>query len=463
MGTSIRFLGAMGEVTGSSTLLETGRARVLIDFGLFQGGPGQDAKNRRRHDFSRLDAVVLTHAHVDHSGRLPLLASLGYKGPIWCTPETIDLCRVMLRDSAQVQEADAREDTRRNLRRGKEPVEPLYTKAEAEQVLGTFKPVRYGTPTEVAPGVRVRLVDAGHILGSASVEVTIEEGGGTKTIVFSGDIGVSNVPINHNPERFEHADLVVMESTYGDRDHRSREATVEEFRSIIHDAVWEHQRVFVPAFAVGRTQLLMYELAALGQSGRVPSFPVYIDSPLASEATEVYMKHRGSLDTDARAMFEYAEKPNSVPVYTFLEKADDSRRLNDMSGAAVVIAGSGMCTGGRIVHHLKHNLWRRDARVMIVGYQPSGSIGRRLAEGAGVVRVLGDWVKVRAKIHTLGGFSAHAGQSELVAWASSWAKSRPRVLLNHGEDYARLALATRLSRDLGVRAETPGADAEYSL
>lgn len=463
MGTSIRFLGAMGEVTGSSTLLETGRARVLIDFGLFQGGPGQDAKNRRRHDFSRLDAVVLTHAHVDHSGRLPLLSSYGYTGPIWCTPETIDLCRVMLRDSAQVQEADAREDTRRNLRRGKEPVEPLYTKAEAEQVLGTFKPVRYGTPTEVAPGVRVRLVDAGHILGSASVEVTIEEGGGTKTIVFSGDIGVSNVPINHNPERFEHADLVVMESTYGDRDHRSREATVEEFRSIIHDAVWEHQRVFVPAFAVGRTQLLMYELAALGQSGRVPSFPVYIDSPLASEATEVYMKHRGSLDADARAMFEYAEKPNSVPVYTFLEKAEDSRRLNDMSGAAVVIAGSGMCTGGRIVHHLKHNLWRRDARVMIVGYQPSGSIGRRLAEGAGVVRVLGDWVKVRAKIHTLGGFSAHAGQSELVAWASSWAKSRPRVLLNHGEDYARLALATRLSRDLGVRAETPGADAEYSL
>ncbi|MGD9789442.1 MAG: MBL fold metallo-hydrolase RNA specificity domain-containing protein [Phycisphaerales bacterium] len=453
----------MGEVTGSSTLLETGRARVLIDFGLFQGGPGQDAKNRRRHDFSRLDAVVLTHAHVDHSGRLPLLSSYGYTGPIWCTPETIDLCRVMLRDSAQVQEADAREDTRRNLRRGKEPVEPLYTKAEAEQVLGTFKPVRYGTPTEVAPGVRVRLVDAGHILGSASVEVTIEEGGGTKTIVFSGDIGVSNVPINHNPERFEHADLVVMESTYGDRDHRSREATVEEFRSIIHDAVWEHQRVFVPAFAVGRTQLLMYELAALGQSGRVPSFPVYIDSPLASEATEVYMKHRGSLDADARAMFEYAEKPNSVPVYTFLEKAEDSRRLNDMSGAAVVIAGSGMCTGGRIVHHLKHNLWRRDARVMIVGYQPSGSIGRRLAEGAGVVRVLGDWVKVRAKIHTLGGFSAHAGQSELVAWASSWAKSRPRVLLNHGEDYARLALATRLSRDLGVRAETPGADAEYSL
>lgn len=454
----LTFLGASGEVTGSCYLLETSRARVLIDLGLFQGGRQTEAQNREPPGFdaSRLDAVVLTHAHIDHAGRLPLLPGMGYARKIVATPATIDLARILLRDSAQVQRSDAEYETRRRLRRGnEEPVVPLYGDAEVQRVLELFEGQEYEASREVAPGVTLRFVDAGHILGSASVELTIEEGGARKVVVFSGDIGMSDVPIMRDPVTIPHADVVVMESTYGDRDHKGIAATVEEFEAILKHCVWSRERLLLPAFAVGRTQLLMYYLGQIGMSGRLPGFPVYLDSPLAIEATELYRKHRALLDGPSRRILEYLECDGAVPRVNFVRTRDESRALNDQYGAGVIVAAGGMCEGGRIVHHLKHNVWRRDVHVVIAGYQASGTLGRRLVDGAKMVRIYGDWVAVRAKIDTLGGFSAHAGRTGLLRWASAWSGDRPRTFLTHGEDSARASLAGEVRARFGFECGTP--------
>lgn len=453
----IQFLGAAGEVTGSCYLLDTGAARVLLDFGMFQGSRQDEARNGTIPGFDarRLDAVVLTHAHVDHVGRMPLLARGGFAGRIWATPATIDLARVILEDSAEIQMADAARQNLRRQRMGGSALEPAHTKEDVERVLKLFVPIEYGTPTTIASGIEARFVDAGHIIGSASVELTVREGGRAKVVCFSGDIGVKGHPLMRDPTTFDHADLVVMESTYGDRDHRPLADTVREFEEIIKHAVWEKQKVLIPAFAVGRTQVLMYHLCELGRGGRVPGFPVYIDSPMAAAATEIHRKFRQDLDPEARAILAYGERPDCVTRFAFTRTADESRRLNDQQGCMVVIAASGMCTGGRILHHLKHNLWRKGVQVVIAGYQGHGTLGRRLVEGAKVVRVLGDWIQVRADIHTLGGFSAHAGQGELMDWARGWAPTKPRVYLTHGEDPARLALAGRLEKELGLRPMMP--------
>ncbi len=453
----IHFLGAAGEVTGSCYLIETGAARVLLDFGLFQGSRQDEARNREglRFDAAKLDAAVLTHAHVDHVGRMPLLPRQGFSGRIWATPATVDLARVVLEDSVEVQCFDAERQNRVRQRRGEVALEPLYRAEDVRRVMAAFSTSGYGQSTTIAPGVDLRFVDAGHIIGSASVELTVREGGRAKVVCFSGDIGVRGHPLMRDPQTFDHADLVVMESTYGDRDHRPLGETVRQFEEIIKRAVWEKQKVLVPAFAVGRTQVLMYHLCELGRGGRVPSFPVYIDSPMAAAATEVHRRFRQDLDPEARAILAYGERPDCVAKFTFTPTPEESRRLNDQQGCMVVIAASGMCTGGRIVHHLRHNLWRKGVQVVIAGYQGHGTLGRRLVEGAKVVRVLGDWIQVRADIHTLGGFSAHAGQGELVDWARAWAPTRPRVYLTHGEDPARMALAGRLEKELGLGPMMP--------
>ncbi len=448
----LTFLGAAGEVTGSAYLIETSRARVLLDYGLFQGGREADRRNRApmAFDASRLDAVVLTHAHVDHLGRLPLLRRAGYRGAVHATPATCELAAIMLRDSASLQEQDALYETRRNQRRGRPAVEPLYTRADAEAVIPAFAGVAYDQRKEVAPGISIRLVDAGHIIGSASVEMTIEEGGARKVVVFSGDIGVRGVPIMHDPTTLPHADVVVMESTYGDRDHRDMAGTLKEFASIIQAAVWDKERVLIPAFAVGRTQALLYYLLHVGRTSNLPAFNVHIDSPMAVDATELYRKHRAILDEQGRDALHHAERNRGNPTFVFVEQAEDSKRLNEQGGAGVIIAGSGMCTGGRILHHLKHNLWKRGVHLMIVGYQGVGTLGRRLVDGEKLVRIYGEWIAVRAEVHTLGGFSAHAGQSDLVHWAGAWAKDQPRVFLTHGEERGRVPLKERLGRELGL-------------
>lgn len=450
--------GASGEVTGSCYYVETSRARFIVDFGLHQGGVSAELKNRHRPPipFEGLDAALITHAHIDHIGRLPLLAGTKFQAPIWATSPTVDLMPLMLRDSAHVQEQDAERWTRRHQRQGKPAVTPLYGEAEVEKVLPFIRAVNYNEPREVAPGVTARWVDAGHILGSASIELTVEDGPAKRTVVFSGDIGVKGAALLHDPTRFTHADLVFMESTYGDRDHRSLEATIEEFASIVREAVWTKEKVLIPAFAIGRSQQLLYYLAELAGSQRVPKFPVFLDSPMAISALEIYKRHQGILDGETQKHIDSGVAGEFLSRINLTAARNESIAINAHEGAGVIIAASGMCTGGRILHHLRHNVWRRDVRVVITGFQSAGTIGRQLVDGARYIRITGEPTIVRAKVHTLGGFSAHAGQSELVGWAKSFvdAGSRPRVVLTHGEDGARATLARKLG-ELGLTSELP--------
>lgn len=461
----LSFHGAAGEVTGSCYLLETSRARVLVDCGAFQGTSDADEKNAARplFDPARLDAVVLTHAHIDHCGRLPRLYDLGCAAPLFATPATCDLTPIMLKDSAKMAAQDAAYATRKNLKRGGPAVDPLFDEKDVERVLAAFRPVPFGKAQEVAPGVSIRFFDSGHILGSASIEMTVEDAGTKKVIVFSGDLGPYGTPIMNDAVTPPHADVVILESTYGDRDHRPLDATLAEFNAIIHDAVWRKERVMIPAFAVGRTQQMLYYLSELGAKGNLPDFPVYVDSPMATAATQLYRKHQESLDHDARRALHYATSNGSKPTFRFTESVEESKSLNDAVGAFVVIAGSGMCNGGRIQHHFLHGLWRRDSHVVIAGYQSEGSLGRRLVEGAKRVWLLGEDVDVRAQVHTLGGFSAHAGQSGLVGWMRGLAAPKPRMFLTHGEAKGREGLAAKLREQYGLESHLPGFGEQVEL
>ena len=380
----ISLCGAAGEVTGSGYLVETTSAKVLVDFGMFQGRGATDARNLDLGPVKPLDlgAIVVTHAHLDHTGRLPLLPSRGYRGKIHATPATIDFTQLVLHDSAKIQEADAERHSRRLLRAGKKPIKPIYAAADVEALAPFFDPVPYGKPREVADGITVRLVDAGHILGSASIEMTVTEEGRQRVIVFSGDVGLKGSPIVRDPTPLDRADLVFLESTYGDRDHRSREQTLDEFHEILTRAVKKGEKVLIPAFAIGRTQEILYRLAEMIRAGQLPQLPIYLDSPMAIAATRLYRKYQDLFDDEAGALMRRGAFLRDLANLRFTETAAESQALNEITGTAVVIAGAGMCDGGRIVHHLRHNLWRPNVTVLIVGYQAEGSLGRRLVEGA---------------------------------------------------------------------------------
>jgi len=465
----LTFHGAAGEVTGSATLLQTRRATVLIDFGLHQGGVEAEVRNRRFalrriiESARGLDAVVLTHAHIDHCGRLPLLDRWGYTGPIFATPPTCDLVPIMLRDSASVQQSDAQRASRRRERQGKPTVNPLYDAASVEKILPQLVAVPYLQEQEIAPGITLRFYDAGHILGSASVELRVREGESERIVVFSGDIGPHGTPMLRDAVPPPHADVVVLESTYGDRDHRSREDTRTEFVTLLREAMWENQKVLIPAFAVGRTQNLLFEIAQMMRSELVPRFPVYVDSPMATSVTALYRRHHDLFDEQARALIDQGDGVMDFPDLHFTRSPEESRKLNDLWCCAVIIAASGMCTGGRILHHLRHNLWRHGTQVVIVGYQAKGSLGRRLVEGAKRVTIFGEPIIVRSRIHTLGGLSAHAGQSELIQWAGAYRNQQPRVFLNHGEDNPRAALAAALRQRFGYHVELPAHASTHSI
>lgn len=472
----ITFLGATGEVTGSSFLVETSRARLLLDFGLHQGGQGAELANRRRvpADFSRLDAVVLSHAHIDHSGRLPLLPGAGCRAPVWCTPATADLAGILLPDSAHVQAHDSarwarrREDRgrparqHRRERRGAQRSAPasaappaLYDLADVDLVLEQFRPLRYGHEREIAPGVRLRLHDAGHILGSAVVDLTLQDGSRSLRLVFSGDIGGSHQPLLRDPVTPDGADVLLMESTYGDRNHRPPQATRDELLEILVAAHASGGKVLVPAFAVGRTQQILYELGEFQRAGTLPHMPVFVDSPMAITTTELYRRHRELFDAEAWAIIDSGHAPLDFPGLSFCRSPQESMALNSLAGPAVIIAASGMLNGGRIVHHLKHHAASPEAHIVIVGYQARGTPGRALVEGHRQVRLMGESVTVNARVHTLGGFSAHAGQTELVQWAAPLAALKPATYLVHGEDPARRALADCLQSGLGMLAHSP--------
>jgi metallo-beta-lactamase family protein len=457
----IAFCGAAGEVTGSGYLVETPTSRVLVDFGIFQGGP--DARERSRSlgpvDPRRLDAVVLTHAHVDHSGRLPLLTAAGYAGPVYASHATLDLTEILLADMARLEREDLKRTNRRRRRAGEPELEPLYTPADVDRLHSRARPLRIGQTEAIARGVRARPFEAGHILGSTSLELTVDDGGRERTLVFSGDVGPCGAPILRDPERPQRADLVVMESTYGGRDRAPPGETIERFKAIVEHAAKARERVIIPAFAVGRTQVILYYLAEAVREGRLPrDFPIYLDSPMADKATQVVIDHPELYDEEATELRRRRQVRADLRGLRVTESVQDSMALNDSDHPCIVISASGMCEGGRIVHHLRHNLWRPDANVLLVGYMAEGTLGRQLAEAVERVQIFGEDVVVRAQIHRLDGFSAHAGHSELLEWLRDVAPSRPRVVLTHGEDAARAALADGIAARYGIAAERPRLD-----
>ena len=460
----LEFYGAAGEVTGSCHILTVGGRRLLLDCGMIQGGAAPDARNRAPFPFdaAQVDAVILSHAHIDHCGRLPLLRKRGFRGPIHANPACLDLVRILLADSATMAERDAERDNRRRQTSGdRRRVEPLYTLDDALEVLQQFRTARYGQAVEVLPGVELTFRDAGHILGSASVWLTLREGGRERRVAFSGDVGQYDSPILRDPDAGIAADLVLMESTYGSRLHRERGATLEEFGAILRNAKRDGGNVLIPAFAVGRSQEILYELATHFDEWELADWQVFLDSPMAIEASEVYWKHAELFDEEAQEWRERARSLPPLPNLRLCRTAEESMAINRLPHGALVIAGSGMCTGGRIVHHLKHNLARPECDVVFSGFQAQGTLGRAIVDGRDYVRIHGLPVKVAARVHTLGGFSAHGDQRDLLRWYDG-IPGRPPVWLVHGEVAAAEGLRDAL-RAQGVRADLAAPGAKLDL
>lgn len=456
----LRFLGAAGGVTGSCYVLKTSRHTLLLECGQVQGRREDEARNRLPFPvpIDEIDAIVLSHAHIDHSGRLPLLHRDGYRGPIYTHSASRALCEIMLRDSGYLHEKDAEWENVKRRRKGLPLVTPLYTQDDAKAVMTCFRGLEYGERREILPGIEIRLADAGHILGSAIVEMWIEDRGVRRKLVFSGDLGYADAPVMNDPTPIESADAVLLESTYGDRNHRPFAATVAELASIFKEAADDGGNVLIPAFAVGRTQDLLYLMAEHYGEWRLDRWRVVLDTPMGIGATGIYSQYRHLYRAE---LFQDGRHWPTLPNFEAAPTSLDSRRLNDISAGLIIIAGSGMCNGGRIRHHLKHNLWRPECHVLIVGYQAEGTLGRRLVDGAEYVRLWQEAIRVNAKIHTVGGLSAHADQAGLVDWYRSFA-GHPPVYLVHGEDRAREPLAARLRAE-GAEAHLPQLDDVISL
>ncbi|CAN5193505.1 MBL fold metallo-hydrolase [soil metagenome] len=449
--------GAVGEVTGSGYLLETASASVLIDFGMFQGLTASPERNARLGAVvpRKLDAVVLTHAHLDHCGRLPLLTRNGFRGRFFATPATIDLTRIILEDSARIQEGEARRAARGARRSGHTPAEPLYDQDDVELTIHQFRSLAFERSRQIAPGVTARFFEAGHILGAASLELTIDEGKGEKTVVFSGDVGPPGSPIIRDAIRPTRADMVFLESTYGDRDHVSRIETVARFHDLLEQADRNKRRIIIPAFAIGRTQMLLYYIAQAVRENRITMFPIYQDSPTGRRAGEVYAYHQHLYNEEALALAKNDQMNQDLRNLRILLTPHESSQLNHSHESCVIISSSGMCEGGRIMHHLKHNLWREDVDLVMVGYMAEGTLGRQIKEGATEVLIHGEPVSIRCRVHVLSGLSAHAGQTELLEWLEPVAGQHPRVVLTHGEDEQREALRGKIIEKYGLDVECP--------
>ena len=447
----IKFLGAAQMVTGSCHLVTVNDHNVLLDCGLIQGSRDQEEENLKpfHFDVKKIDAVVLSHAHLDHSGRLPLLIKQGYRGPIFTHAATADLCKILLEDAGYLNERSAEWDNRKRERKGQDPVEPLFTQADAQFTQQFFEGIEYDQPIEVVPGFELKLHDAGHILGSAIVEARLKENGVEKTLVFTGDLGHRGAPILRDPVRLQHADLVLMESTYGDRQHRSWEETWKELGEVLRCAREDRGNILMPAFTIGRTQEILYTFERYFDDWELGDWEIFLDSPMAIKANQVYAKHADIHNHRARSLAKQEGSPFKLPNLHLTESTEESMAINRLKSGAVIIAGSGMCTGGRIKHHLKHNLWRKDSHIIFVGFQARGTPGRALVDGASSLNLWGESIKVRAQIHTIGGLSAHADQLGLLDWYRAF-ENRPPVVLVHGEPDAQECLSDLLCDETGA-------------
>lgn len=461
----IVFHGAARQVTGSCHLVEAGGRRILVDCGLYQGNRSSERANAGPFGFdaASIDFVLLTHAHLDHCGRIPLLVRRGFRGEIISTAATRELARLVMTDAASLQEEEARAATRHRHRGGHASEAPLYTLDDAFHAMDFFgRRVDYGETIELAPGVNARFVDAGHLLGSASVVLEIGQGAHRRTVLFSGDLGNPGRPLLRDAPPPPKADYVVMESTYGDRDHRSMSDSVEELCGAVAATLERGGNVIIPTFALERAQEVLLCLSDAVRARRLPRrFPVFLDSPMAISATAIFRRYPELLNDAARTQV-MAEDPFALPGLRFTRDVGESMTINSIEGGAVILAGSGMCTGGRVRHHLRHNLWRKEAAVIFVGYAAEGTPARQIIDGAGTVRLAGEEIRVRAKIWTINGFSAHAGQRDLLQWVAQTGRPR-KVLLVHGEpERGMSALATRLSAD-GIDCAMPEPDERFRL
>ena len=461
----LHFFGADQCVTGSCHCLEVNGKRILIDCGLQQGRDEVDNSSLPFHA-GNIDYVLVTHAHIDHSGRIPLLVKQGFRGRILTTRLTAQLMDIMLQDSAHIQESDAEYKNRKNLRAGRPVVEPLYTVEDALQVKEFITTCEYGETVDLCEGVQVECIDAGHLLGSASMKLTVTENGETRTIVFSGDIGNVDQPIIRDPQFFHQADFVVMESTYGNRNHTEVWSYTDELAQIIDETLGKGGNVVIPSFAVGRTQELLYFIRQIKDENlvkSVPNFNVYVDSPLSKAATTIFCGDlRGYLDEDALALVKDGTHMFSFPGLHLTETVEESKLLNMDKTPKVIISASGMCDAGRIRHHLKHNLWRPECSVVFVGYQAEGSLGRRLLDGASSVKLFGEEIAVRAEVVNFPGLSSHAGLTGLLNWIQAYSPKPAHVFVVHGDAEVAPAYAERL-RKLGFAAHAPELGEVYDL
>lgn len=466
----IRFLGATTTVTGSCHLITTNSHKLLLDCGLFQGNKEIERLNEEEFDFdpSEIEFLILSHAHIDHSGRIPLLVKRGFKGKIYCTDATADLLEVMLKDSASIQERETEWKNRKNQRSGKPLVEPLYTMKDAEEALKYVVPVMYDQLVELHESIQIVFNDAGHILGSAIIELFITENNDVSKIVYSGDIGMKNRPILRNPTLIKKADYVIMETTYGNRVHEDNSDSIKRLIDIVLKTIKRGGNVIIPSFAVGRTQELIFEFNRFYEENsayryELKDVKVYVDSPMAISATEVFRKNAQVFDKDTRDYILRGDHPLDFPNLVFSRTAEESIALNTDPNPKVIISSSGMCEAGRIKHHLKHNLWNPKSSIVFVGYQAKGTLGHSILKGDKRVSIFGEKIKIEAEIHNLEGFSGHADQNGLVQWLGGFKMQPKKIFLVHGEDDSKSDFAETVKSVFGYDCTVINGDTEFTL
>ena len=472
----VTFFGATKTVTGSNFLVEGAGKKFLVDCGLYQGSAREEIKNNEPfpYNLEEIDFMLLTHAHIDHSGRIPKLYKDGYRKPIFATNATCDLCAIMLPDSGHIQETETEWKNKKRIRRGEDLLVPIYDAETAVKSLELFRGVAYDQIIEVDDNIHVRFNDAGHMLGSAIIEVWVKEEGENKKIVFSGDLGNNDIPLLDEPTMIEDADFLVMESTYGDRMHIDNENKAEQFIRIVTDTISQGGTVVIPSFAVGRTQEILYELNKYKSSSNdTPEFdrrfdllmhtPVYVDSPLAISATEVFRENMDLFDEETQALIKRGDNPLEFPGLKFTQTVEESKELNESDESCIIISASGMCEVGRIKHHLKHNIWNPKNTILFVGYQALGTLGRKIVDGAKTVKIFGEEVSVNARVEYIEGYSGHADQQGLLNFVYSFIKKPEHIFLVHGEEEGQKVLKSKITEDTEIPVTIPEYGETYEL